>query len=814
MARVPHNEEWFRSVIQNVSDIITLGDADGIILYDSPAVEKVLGYKPEERIGTNVFDYINPEEMVRVTEFGNWLLAHPGDHMTVEHRVRHKDGSWPLMEVTSTNLLDNPSVRGIVVNWREITERKVAEETLRASEERFRLLAENATDVIYYYSFFPTPRFEYVSPSTIAVTGYTPENYYADPELLLNMVHPEDRHLFEEAMQPSRAFVKSPPTLRLRHKDGRVIWAETRQKPIYDSEGSVVAVEGIARDITERKRAEDVLKESEKFVLQLLENFPNGSVNVYDTDLRYMFAEGKGLEQEGMSPQVLVGKTIDELFDKPSADFVRPYYQRAFSGETVEFELALGEQVYSINAAPLHIQQGKVLSVIAVAQNVTERKRLERQLQYQAYHDSLSGLPNRHLFLDYLEQALKRAERREGKVAVLLMDMDNFKLVNDSLGHEAGDQLLVAVCRRLQSCLRTEDILARFGGDEFVLLMEDITYPEDVARITNRIAEELRKPFEIDGREVFTAISIGIALSTSGQDMPEELLRNADMAMYQAKAEGTFKYRVFEPSMHEQILKRLEMENDLRQALEREEFRVYYQPKIQLQSGKVANLEALVRWEHPERGLITPSEFIPFAEETGLIVPLGRWVLEEACKQAKRWQDEYTLDAPLAMSVNLSVKQLQHPEVVQDIERVLQECGLERNSLILDITETVLIEAALDDATSLDQLKNLGIRISIDDFGMEYSSLSYLKRLPADILKIDQSFISGIGEEESDEKLVVMIIKLAHMMGLEVVGEGVETEEQAEWLREMGCDRGQGYYFARPLPPEDVSVFLKKNLSL
>jgi diguanylate cyclase (GGDEF)-like protein len=421
-----------------------------------------------------------------------------------------------------------------------------------------------------------------------------------------------------------------------------------------------------------------------------------------------------------------------------------------------------------------------------------------------AFNDSLTGLPNRALLLDRLEVALARAEREDEPVSVLFLDLDGFKVVNDSLGHVAGDRLLIDVARRLSDCLRRSDTAARIGGDEFAILLGDIGNPDRAPRVAERLIAALGEPFNVLGREVFVSASIGIAY---GKNDAQSLLRNADVAMYRAKRSGEAgAYATFEPSMHAAVVERLEMEADLRRAIERNELVLHYQPIVELASGRVAGLEALLRWAHPRRGLVMPFEFIPLAEETRLIVELGRWVLHEACRQAAQWRDDPQTGRPW-VSVNLSGLQLLDGDIDADVAAALAAAGLEPAGLTLEITETVLVQDVAAAVDRLENLRALGVSIAIDDFGTGYSSLRYIRRFPADMLKIAKPFVDGL-HDEVDAALVRTIIALADSLGLRTVAEGIEDPEQLARLRDLGCALGQGYLFARPVAPEAATALL------
>jgi diguanylate cyclase (GGDEF)-like protein/PAS domain S-box-containing protein len=450
--------------------------------------------------------------------------------------------------------------------------------------------------------------------------------------------------------------------------------------------------------------------------------------------------------------------------------------------------------------------------VLAIVRDVTERKVLEERLSHQAFHDSLTGLPNRPLFVERLEHSLRRKTRNGRYVAVLFMDLDNFKDINDSLGHEAGDRLLVAVAKRLRGCLRDADTLARFGGDEFVVLIDDATTGTVSSQLAERLLECLALPFAVAGERVFVSASIGVAQHAPfSSDRWDVLLSRADVAMYEAKRQDKARYATYDPAARAHNHDRLRTVNDLRVALERGEFLLHYQPEVDLRTGAISHMEALVRWHHPRRGLVLPAEFVPLAEEIGLIVPLGRWVLEEACAQVRRWQDLYPRTSPLVADVNLSAKQFRQPDLAGDVSKILRKTGLDPACLELEITEGVLMEDAPMTGAVLKELKALGVRVAVDDFGTGYSSLSYLKRFPMDTLKIDRAFVGGLGTDPEDEALVSGIIGLAHALGLDVVAEGVETERQVASLKEMGCGLAQGYHFSRPLSDEAATPVLAKG---
>jgi diguanylate cyclase (GGDEF)-like protein/PAS domain S-box-containing protein len=574
-------------------------------------------------------------------------------------------------------------------------------------------------------------------------------------------------------------------------------------------------------DITERKRFEEALERLSRQHEMVLKSAGEGIFGL-NLDGNATFVNPAAARMTGWEVEELVGRPQHEVLHHTRPDgspYPReecPIHAALEDGTTHSRD----DEVFwrkdgtsfpvEYMSSPIR-KDGEVVGAVVTFKDIIGRKALEQQLHHQAFHDPLTELPNRALFMDRLEHALTRANRRGNKVAVLFTDLDNFKVINDSLGHEIGDQLLVAVAERLKACLRPEDTAARLGGDEFTILVEDIASVDEGVQIAERIADILRPPITLEDQEVFATVSTGIVLNSTAQEQAADLLRHADLAMYRAKRRGKARYEVFEPSMDAKAVERLKVETGLRRALVRQQFRVHYQPIVALENDKVAGVEALVRWEHPQRGLLLPDAFLSVAEETGLIVRIGQWVLREAVKQARIWQERYPRIPPLTISVNLSTREFFHPKLVAE---VLDQSEIDPASLQLEITEGAMTNnGRYSTERTLRNLKRMGVQLAIDDFGLGYSSLSYLKRFPVDFLKIDRSFIAGLGREPNgvstkDTEIVKAMIELTHALGLRVIAEGVETSEQLARLRNMKCDLAQGNYFSEPLPSEALSVLM------
>lgn len=574
----------------------------------------------------------------------------------------------------------------------------------------------------------------------------------------------------------------------------------------------------LTSEIQERKQAQKSLKRRERELKALVENAPD-IIARFNPQMRYVYVNPAIETITDLSCQFCMGKTNEELnLPQDFGQTLQQKLQKVFqTKQENEFEFSFstndGTKHYYTRLVPELGHDGSVESVLSIAREISALKEAEAKLIHDALHDPLTGLPNRVLFIERLSRALVRTNRDpDYRFAVLFLDLDRFKIVNDSLGHAVGDLLLIAIGERLETCLRSQDTVARFGGDEFVILLDNIANVNEATAITQRIQTALLSPFNLQGYEVFTNASIGIALSSSNYNQPEELLRDADIAMYRAKNLGKARYEIFNVQMYAQAKELLPLETNLRRAIERQEFVLDYQPIVSLETNQIIGFEALVRWLRPKQGLLTPDRFIPLAEETGLIVPIGNWVLEEACRQLQLWQTQFSTAPPLTMSVNFSSKQFLQPNLIEQMAQILQATGLKPNSLKLEMTESVLMDNSQSITAILLQLGEMGIQIQIDDFGTGYSSLSYLHRFPSNALKIDRSFVSTMGNELENLEIVKTIIRLADGLKIDAIAEGVETAEQVSQLKKLKCQYAQGYFFSPPMRAEAVSALLETHL--
>jgi diguanylate cyclase (GGDEF)-like protein/PAS domain S-box-containing protein len=721
-------------------------------------------------------------------------------------------------------------------------------------------LLERVPAILYTADAGGDGRWHYVSPQIEEILGFTPAEWCADPGMWARQLHPEDaeRVLAEEQdFADGEATLTSPIEYRLLHRDGHPVWVRD-DALMREGPDGVMRWHGVMSNITDQKDAEaelalraaqqaavarlgehalqgaslaDLMQEAVSTGVEVLSLEIGAVVELLPSEDAVAFRALHGLtgvRVNDRAPAGLGSQSGYALLSGRPAVVTDWETERRFersqvltdlgttSGLTVVIEGrrgpfgALGFHSF----APRAFKAGDIDFVQALANvlgDVVERQLTDDDIRHRALHDPLTGLPNRLLFLDRLGQATERQRRRRDTLtAVLALDLDRFKLVNESLGHRAGDELLAAAAPRLRQTVRSSDTVARFSGDEFGILLEDITGEQDAIDMAERIAGVFTRPFVLDGTEHFVTVSIGIALAEGGE-RAEDLLRDADAAMHRAKERGRARYELFDEALRGRALQRLRVENDLRRALERDELTLHYQPLVSLPNRAMVSVEALVRWDHPERGRISPLDFIPVAEENGLIEPIGRWVLEHACRQAAEWYGERPDAAPLTMSVNLSAAQVANRGLPETVATALRVSGLDPACLALELTESMLVGDNEELSETLVALKALGVRLVLDDFGTGYSSLSYLTRLPLDALKVDRSFVDGLGTESRDTAVTEAIVAMSRALSLRVVGEGAETAQQVAELARLGCDLVQGFHFSRPVPAAEITRMLAEG---
>ncbi|HEX9729724.1 MAG TPA: PAS domain S-box protein [Gemmatimonadales bacterium] len=809
------SEELFAHAFRSSPGLAVISErASGRIREVNDAFMETTGYTHAEVVGRTKSEiglWVDPAARAEALR----VLDRDGIVRNFEYAFRVKDGEerWGLY---SADVFEMRGEQCVLALTNDITERRRALAALAESEARYRTILATIEDG--YYEVDTAGNIRDFNDALERLLGY--------PAATLRGMNNRGYMDEENARRVFRTFNEVYATgaaarifdWEVIRGDGTRRLVEASVTAVKDHAGWVTGFRGIVRDVTERKKTERALRESEERYALASRGANDG---LWDWDLR------SGLVYYSPRWRAMLGYSESEVGRRPE-----DWFQRVHPDDV---ERLKGEITSHLDGPSPHFESehrilhkdgsyrwvlcrgvaerngiGKALRMAGSQTDVSGRKSAEERLIHDAFHDVLTGLPNRALFATLLERSIARLRRRnEYRFAVLFLDIDRFKVVNDSLGHLVGDKLLMAVSERLGGCLRPGDTVARLGGDEFTVLLDDITGEEDALRIAERIQSELMTSFTIGTHEIFTSTSIGIALSTPHYRTPSEILRDADTAMYNAKAAGKARHEVFQQGMHQHAVTLLRLETDLRYALDRQEFRLVYQPIISLASGQLSGFEALLRWDHPERGLVAPTEFIQLAEETGLIIGIGQWALWEACRQTSEWQAIPRNGAsPLMVSVNLSPRQFKEGDLVESVADALSVTGLPAAALKLEITESVLMDRAENSARLLDELKHSGVQVQVDDFGTGYSSLGYLHRFSLDALKIDQSFVSRIGIDMENTEIVRTIVTLARNLGMAVVAEGVETEHQRAYLETLECDQVQGFLFAGPLDVTDAEELL------
>ena len=804
-----NGEERFRNVIENASDIIYIHDLEGNYVSINQAAERVFGIFREEALGLNMLDIAAPEHVELVREQLAAKLDDPSKQTTYEVDCLRRDGTRLTLDVNSSVIVKNGKPVAIQGIARDITERKRAEELIREREQQYRDLFENANDLIYTHDL--SGNFTSLNRAGERITGYS-----RDEALTMNIGNVVAPGSLAAAHEMTRRKlsedVSTTYEIDILSKSGKLVSLELSTRLIVRN-GEPIGVQGIGRDVTERRRSDTALKESENRYRQLGEGIfhqvwtaePNGQLDyVNSRTLKYFNKPAKDMIGEGWQAVV----HPDDL-----SECIRRWKRSLETGELyeTEFRLRASDGTYRWHKATATCSRdaaGRIVKWFGTNTDIDEQKATEEKLNYYARHDTLTNLPNRVEFMNHLKIAVERAKENErSRFAVLFLDLDRFKVVNDSLGHVIGDKLLIAIAERLKTYVRPGDVVARLGGDEFTILLNRTGGHDEVVSIADRVQRNLAKPFKLDNYEVFTSASIGIIVSDEIMREPEDFLRDADAAMYRAKESGKARYEVFDRDMHVRNMNLLQVETDLRHAVERNEFEVLYQPIVELQTGAIHEFEALLRWRHPTHGLIAPDEFVGVAEETGLIIEIGQWILEQACRQTAKWQKN--LSTQLCISVNLSAKQLMHPSLTKQVIHSLTTTGLDPRQLKLEVTESTVMEHSEKALSVLKELDELGVMLSTDDFGTGYSSLSYLQKFPFDRLKIDRSFIEKMEEDAKSAAIVKTILMLGENLDIEVVAEGIESAEQLAHLRTLGCVRGQGYLFSRPATPLEARGLIR-----
>lgn len=806
------SERKYRNLVESSYDIIWEIDADAVITFVNPATRTVIGYSPEELIGKLLFAVVlHPDEVEKI----KMIMATGQPFAQVETSLLRKDGSTVVVETSATPLFDGNRLVGYHGILRDISARKLAETQL-ASALALSRAATWEYDVQTNLFTFNDNFYQIYGTTAEKVGGYT----MSPDEYSRRFVYPDDIPVVAGETQLALQSPDPHFTREIEHRfikaNGEIGFLAVRILTVKDTSGRTIKTYGVNQDITELRRTEQELTRFKLLGAAAIEASIDG-ILITDAHMQVISVNEAFAKMWGITPeQVSIDRSspmqtqIDQVKD-PDGFAARLKYLYEHPGEMAHDVIEFKDgRIFDRDSVCLYDENGKYMGRTWTYRDITERKAAEATIMEMARYDALTGLANRHVFVEELNYAIARARRSDKSFAVLYLDLDHFKDVNDTLGHPIGDDLLKAVGQRLRANMREIDTVARFGGDEFAVVMSELADPADAAVLAEKLLKCVAEPFGLRGNEIRTGTSIGIA--TYGPDTrdAETLLTQADVALYRAKTEGRGTYRFFTDAMDREVKARVALDGELREALAAEQFTLYFQPEVEIDTGRILGLEALVRWRHPGRGLLGPAEFIPAAEKSGLIVALGRWVLRDACRQAREWLDMGV--APGFVAVNLSILQFKSTQDLEkDVAEARAEFRLPPRMLEFELTETVLMDATRGSSNIVQRLRDQGVRIAIDDFGTGYSSLEYLRRLSVDRIKIAQAFVTDLDSEASSGVIVRAALGLARELGLGVIAEGVETEAQLELLRSWGCREVQGFYFAEPRPAQEITKLLRQG---
>lgn len=815
--KLAEREQEFRAVIENSPDTISRYDLQSRRIYVNPKFEELMGLPAEKLLGKTPAEFSPIPENFGFEEKLRDVIR-SGKEIVTETLFFTPTGEigWGHLRMVP-EYGENGSVVSVLAIGRDITERKKQELLLHSKEQEFRSLAENAHDPIYRYDrnrrrIYVNPAVERLSGKSASVLlGKTPaETSLVPTEEVMKVMESLDQVL--KTGKPNEIEVKFVSS------EGNEYYFQHSHVPEFGADGSVEGVLAIGRDITAQKQLQKDLNAREQMFRTLAENSPN-IIMRYDTECRRIYANPAYSVQTGIPEDIALNGKPDtqwkdylNMLGMTAQEYQERIYNVIHSGKSDNFTVEWyrlsdgGHVVHDLHIVAEYDENGQITGALAIGHDISEQKMIEKRIEYMAHHDALTGLPNRILAKERTEQAIENAKQNDSKTALMFIDLDGFKSINDTLGHSVGDAMLKAVTSRLKEYVRECDTISRQGGDEFLLILPGVESINDIITIVNQLIKGFEKSFHIDDHTLSMSASIGIAVYPEHGDTFESLLQNSDTAMYQAKETGKNGYSFYTQQMNHKMVGEFKIQNELKTAFLNNEFVLHYQPQIDLSENRITGAEALIRWHHPQMGMVPPMNFIPVAESSGLIVQIGQWVIQEACRHAALWHKE---GMHITVAVNISAVQFKRGNLEAVVRQALASSGLNPKFLELELTESILIHDVENVLKTVKVLKGLGIQLSIDDFGTGYSSLAYLKRFAVDKLKIDQSFVRDILRDHEDAAIVQTIIHMAKNLNLKTIAEGVENQEVLDVIKSYGCDEVQGYHFAKPMKSSEIENYCR-----